>query len=80
MRLLEGASLSKILSQATERRGRCSVSTAICVIGTDGVQLATKFGQKGGGGGGGGYREKLRIKKYIYKFLNTLLYCLAHPH
>ena len=33
--------------QLAEGRGHCSVLTAIWVIGTDGVQLATKLGEKG---------------------------------
>ena len=35
-----------MLSETAERRGLCVVSTAIWVIGTDGVQLATELGGK----------------------------------
>ena len=45
MPIVEGAPLSKILSRAAERPGRCGVSTAIWVIGTDGVQLGEKEGE-----------------------------------
>ena len=46
--LVEDTLLFIILSQAAKRWGCCGVLTAIWVIGTDGVQLVTKLGEKGG--------------------------------
>ena len=61
---------------------RCGVCVWVCVfpgsLGVESVLVEIGGGRGGGGGGGGGYWELLRLRVFIYLFVESLYPCQPH--